>query len=156
MLQLSKVDRNRVCEGTDLRFLGDQPEELSDEPDLTANIIASHPPNLPLPDHVHRFIALNRSPGSMVFSEALFGLDPAFNRAMVLLDNVVQVLDRSMVTSAPKRPFLLNVRDSRAVNRRQVRIDGPSAADGSRRSGPYERAVWRHRHRGTPTAGSQS
>ena len=54
--------RQESCRrGTHLWFLGGQPEQFSDEPDLTPNIIAPQPPNLPLPDHVHRLIALNRS-----------------------------------------------------------------------------------------------
>jgi hypothetical protein len=88
-------------------FLSGQPEQLPNELDLTPNVIAPYPPNLPLPDHVHGLIALNRSPGRLEFSEALLGVDPTFNRAMVLLDDVVQVLNRSMATSAAKRSFLL-------------------------------------------------
>ena len=99
VLQLSKIGRNRTCKIPTSGFLVGQPKQLSDEPGLTPNIIARHPPNLPLPDHVHRFIALNCSPGRIEFSEALLGVDPAFNRAIVLLDDVVQVVDRSMVRS---------------------------------------------------------
>jgi hypothetical protein len=71
--------------------LGGQPEEFSDEPDLTSNITAAHPPNLPFSDHVHRLVALNGSPSRMEFPEALLGIDPPFDRTMVLLEDVVQV-----------------------------------------------------------------
>jgi hypothetical protein len=44
-------------------------------------------------------------------SEALLGVDPAFDGAMILLDDVVQVLDGAMPTSTAKYPILLNSRD---------------------------------------------
>jgi hypothetical protein len=67
---------------------------------MTPNIISLYPPKLPLSDHVHRLIALKRSPGGVEFPEALLGIDSAFDRAMVLFDDVVQVLDGSMPTAA--------------------------------------------------------
>jgi ligand-binding sensor domain-containing protein len=88
-LQLSRVGRNRVSGCTHVWFLDGQPEKLSDEPDLTPNIIAPHPLNLSLPNHIDRLIALNRSPRRMEFPEALLGVNPTFDRAMVLLDDVV-------------------------------------------------------------------
>jgi hypothetical protein len=39
------------------------------------------------------------------FPEALLGIDPALDRAIVLLDDVVSVLDGPMPTSAAKRLF---------------------------------------------------
>ena len=66
--------------GIRVAILGSHLEQLFNKLNLTPNVIAPHPPNLPLPDHVHRFIALNRSPRRMEFSEALLGVDPAFNR----------------------------------------------------------------------------
>jgi hypothetical protein len=57
------------------------------------------------------------------FSEVLFGVDPAFDRAMILFDDVVQVLDGTVSTSAAQRSFLLNSRDGRSVDRSQIRIN---------------------------------
>jgi hypothetical protein len=93
------------------------------EPDLTPNILAAQPPNLPLPHPVHRLIAPNGSPGGVKLPETLLGVDPAFDRAMVLLNDVVQVLDRAMPTSAAKRPFLLHCGDCRSIDGRQIGID---------------------------------
>jgi CRISPR-associated exonuclease Cas4 len=59
---------------------------------------------------VHRLIALNRSPGRVKFPEALLGVDLAFDRPIVLLDDVVQVLDGSMAALAAQYPFLFNSR----------------------------------------------
>jgi hypothetical protein len=75
VLQPCQLGRNRSWGGTDLWFLGGQPEQLSDEPNLRSNIIATHPSNLAFPNHVHRLIALKRSPGRMEFPEALLGVD---------------------------------------------------------------------------------
>ena len=141
--------------GTHRWFLGGQAAQLFDEPDLTPNLIALHPPKLPLADHIHRLISLKRSPGRVKFPEALLGVDPAFDRAMVLFNDVVQVLDGSMATAAAQRSFLLNSRDRRAVDRCQIRIDDARlrmrAIAQSLAKQPFGRigiAV-------TPTAGSQ-
>src|SRR3954453_20482745 len=104
-------------------FLGGQPEQPFYKADLRPNIIAPHPSNLPLSDHVHRLITLNCSLGCVEFPEALLGVDPAFYCTMVLLDNVVQVWDGSMAASAAKHPFFVNSRDGRGVSWCQIRID---------------------------------
>jgi len=64
-------------------------EELLDELNLTWNVSSTHPPNLSLPDHVHRLISLNRSPRRLEFSESLLGVHTPFDGSMVLLQNVV-------------------------------------------------------------------
>ncbi len=46
---------------------------------LAKNILSGHPSNLPLPDHVNRFVALNRSPSRLKFSKALLGLYSTFD-----------------------------------------------------------------------------
>ena len=98
-------------------------EELFDQPDLRPKVIAPDIPNLSFPDHIHRLISLDRSPGCVEFSETLLGVDPAFDEAMILLDDIVQVLDGSMPTTAAKRPFLLYSQDGRGVDRRLIRVD---------------------------------
>ena len=52
-------------------FLGCQLEKAVHELNLSKKIISCHPSNLPLQDHVDRFVALNRSPSRLEFSEAL-------------------------------------------------------------------------------------
>jgi hypothetical protein len=70
-----------------------------DELNLTKKIISCHPSNLPLPDHVDCFVALNRSPSRPEFSEALLGIHSTFDSSMILFENVVQVLHRSVSTA---------------------------------------------------------
>src|SRR6516162_6779190 len=97
-------------------FLGCQLEKAVDEPNLSKKIISCHPSNLPLPDHVDRFVALYRSPRRLEFSEALLGIHSTFDGSMILFENVVQVLHSSVSTALTQRFFLLAVRDRGAVN----------------------------------------
>src|ERR1035441_2789195 len=87
-------------------FLGCQIEKAIDELNLKKKIISCHPSSLPLPDHVDCFVALNRSPCCLKFSEALFGVHSTFDGSMILFQNVVQVLHRSVSTAGAQRPFL--------------------------------------------------
>lgn len=102
---------------------GDHFEEFVDKLNLAPNIGPPHPPNLPLTQHVHRLITLDGSLRRPEFAEPLLGVHPAFDRTMVLLENVVQVLYRSVPATATKGPFLLKVGDGRAVDRRQIRVN---------------------------------
>src|SRR5271169_755104 len=111
-------------------FLGCQVEKAVDELNLPKKIISSHPSNLPLADHVDCFVALNRSPSRPEFSEALLGVNSTFDRSMILFENVVQVLHRSVSTALAQRPFLLTVGDRRAVYRCQVGVDHSRLAMG--------------------------
>src|SRR3974390_3499922 len=91
-------------------FLGCQPKKAVDE-HLSKKITSCHPSSLPLPDHVDRFVALNRSPSRLKFSEALLGIHSTFDGSMILFKNVIQVLHRSVSTAVAQRSFLLTVRD---------------------------------------------
>jgi hypothetical protein len=77
-------------------------EELVDELNLTPDIVPIRPPNLPLPYHIDGFVTVNRSPCRLEFSEALLGVHAAFDRSVVLLQNIVQVLHGSVPTAAAK------------------------------------------------------
>src|ERR1017187_7976381 len=112
-------------------FLGCQIEKVVDELNLTTKIISCHPSNLPLPDHVDCFIALNRSSSRLEFSEALRSVHSTFDGSMILFENVVQVLHGSVSTAGGQRPFLLTVRDRRAVYRCQVGVDHSRLGMGS-------------------------
>src|SRR5664280_726536 len=78
-------------------FLGCQVEKAVDKLNLSKKIISCHPSSLPLSDHVDCFIALNRSPSRLKFSEALLSVNSTFDGSMILFENVVQVLHRSRV-----------------------------------------------------------
>ena len=72
---------------------------------------------------VAQLLAERRDQRARADAEALLGLHPPFDRSMILLKNVIQVLDRSMATSRAQHPFLLNGGDGRAVDRGQIRIN---------------------------------
>ncbi len=79
--------------GTGREASGSHIEQLVDELILFATIIVADPPRWPLADHVHRLVSLNRSPGGLELAKALFGLHSSFDRSMILLQDVVQILD---------------------------------------------------------------
>src|SRR5664280_1671359 len=112
-------------------FLGCQIEKTVDELNLTKKIISCHPSSLPLPDHVDCFVALNRSPSCLEFSEALLGVHATFDGSMILFQNVVQILHRSVSTAVAQRPFLLTVGDRAAIYRRQISVDHSRLGMGS-------------------------
>jgi len=82
-----------------------QIEQLVDELILVANIIGADPPRLPLADHMYSLVSGNRSPCCVELTKVLLGLHAAFDRAMILLQDVIQILDRSMVAAAPQGSF---------------------------------------------------
>ena len=65
-------------------------EQVVDELNLSPHIRTAHPPRLPLPDHVHVLVALDRSPRRVECTKALLGLHASFDRSMILLHDVVQ------------------------------------------------------------------
>ena len=77
-------------------FLGCQLEKAVDELNLSKKIIPCHPSSLPLPDYMNCFVAFNRSPGRLKYSEALLGIHSTFDGSMILFENVVQVPYRSV------------------------------------------------------------
>ena len=83
-------------------------EQLVDELNLLPNIRTAHPPRLTLPDHVNCLISLDRSPCRVKFTKALLGLHASFDRSMILLQDVVQVLDRPVTATVSQDSFLLH------------------------------------------------
>jgi len=92
-----------------------QIEQLVDEPILLAKIIVADPPRLPLADHVHRLVSRNRSLRCSELAKALLGLHSSFDRSMILLQDVVQILDGSMPTATAQSSFLFHCGNRRAV-----------------------------------------
>ena len=89
VLQVSERNKSSPSRLSFPRILAGHLEEFVDEPILTPDVTPAQPPHLALPNYVHRLIALNRSSRSLEFAEPLLGLHSPFDRAMVLLDDVV-------------------------------------------------------------------
>jgi hypothetical protein len=78
---------------------GSEAEHLIDEPVLHSDVTLSQPPNLALPNFVHRFVILNRPPRTTEFPEILLGTNPFLDGAVILFQDGVQILNRP-VTAA--------------------------------------------------------
>jgi hypothetical protein len=82
-----------------------QAEDLIEEQDQSQHIPFGQPPHLAFPDHVHYLVSLDRPPGAVKGSEPLAGVDPSFDRSMILFHDVVQV--RTGTTATPTTQFAL-------------------------------------------------
>ena len=69
-------------------------EEFIEEEDQSQHIPFGQPPHLAFSDHVHHLVSLDRPPGPRKRSESLAGVNPSFDRSMILLHDVVQSKDR--------------------------------------------------------------
>jgi len=85
-------------------FSGRQIEKALDQLNLTKKIISCAPSTLPLTDHVDCLVSLNRSSSRLEFPEALLGVHSTFDSPMILFENVVQVLYRSVSTAVAQCP----------------------------------------------------
>ncbi len=102
---------------------GSQIEQPVNEPILVANIIVADPPCLPLADHVYSLVSRNRSPSCVELAKALLGLHSSFDRSMVLLQDIVQILDRSMLAAATQSSFRFICGNRRAVEAGLISVD---------------------------------
>ena len=78
-----------------------------DELVLCADVASLHPANLSLPDLVHRLVTLNRPPRTTELTKMLLGAHPSLDGTVILLEDVVQILNRSMTTPPSQDPFFL-------------------------------------------------
>ena len=79
-----------------LLSLGGHSKQASDERNLTHDVPFFDATHLPFPDHVHDLISLQSSPRALERKEAQPRFDASFDEAMILFDNVVQVLDQDV------------------------------------------------------------
>ena len=114
-------------------------EQPVDELNLAPHIRAAHPPRLPLPNHVHGLVALDCPPRRVKLAKPLFGLYPSFDRSMVLLQDIVQVLDRPMAAAAAQGAFLFH-----GWRGWEVPADRPVVATASSVSDPARQQAFGH------------
>ncbi len=119
-----KTPTEDAARGTGRRDLsGSQIEQSVDELMLLANISAADPTRLPLPDHVQRFVSRNRSLSCEELAKALLGLHTSLDRPMSLLQEVAQILDRSMAAAAAQGSFRFHPGNRRALETGLIGID---------------------------------
>jgi hypothetical protein len=124
VLQLCKRRRKRSREELGRNVSGREIEQLVDEAILLANIIVAEPPSLAHAVHGHGLVTRNRSQRCAELAKALLGLHSSFDRAMILLQDVVQVLHRSMSAAAAQGSFRFY-----RCNRRVVEASSSSVND---------------------------
>ena len=71
------------------RRLRRQSEELFDEPILPHDVVSAHPSHLPLPDHVHCFVPLERPLRRLELAKPLLRFHPSFDRSMILFQHII-------------------------------------------------------------------
>ena len=81
-----------------LLSLGGHSKEAGDEGGLPQNVPFFHATHLPFPHHVHDLIALQGSPRRLERKETQPWFDASFDEAMILFDDVVEVLDLPQFT----------------------------------------------------------
>lgn len=92
----------RICQSRESVRLSDylcsEAEQSVYEPNLFHDVMTGKPADLPLTDHVHWLIAIDRPTRRAKHAESLLCVHPLFDRSVVLFDDVVQVLNWSMFT----------------------------------------------------------
>lgn len=73
--------------------LGSPSKQVGDEGDLSADVSFAHPSDLSLTKHVHHLVSLERSLCRFNGKEVHPWFDQLFDKAMILLDQVIQVFD---------------------------------------------------------------
>ena len=68
-------------------------EELGDKLKLPDNIVTRKPPDLPFSRHVDCLITVDCAPSRVEGAKALLRIKALLDRAMVLLDDIVQILN---------------------------------------------------------------
>ena len=82
-------------DGISQSFLHCHSEQFCDEYHLVSSLSFFHSLYLSFSYHVHDLISLQGSPRALKGEEAQTSLDEPFNKVMILLDNVIQVLHLS-------------------------------------------------------------
>src|SRR5437763_8328078 len=105
-------------------------QTLSPKMNLTKRTCSSdvsfcQPSNLSFADHVHCFIALDRSLRARERAEAEARLYAPFDGTVILLDNVVEVRDDTTATSLPECMSPLQFVNNTGIRRVPVHIDHP-------------------------------
>ena len=72
---------------------GGYSKQAGDEYDLSLHVPFVHPFDLPFSDQVHRFVSLQRSPRGVEGEETQPRFDQSFDKAVILLDQVVEIFD---------------------------------------------------------------
>ena len=109
---------------TSFRAQSEDVIEKSDQPQL---IPFGQPSHLAFPDHVHYLIPLDRPPSPVKGPEPLAGVDPSFDRSMILFHDVVQVRTGTTATPTSEFTLLLQFRHDLGIGGVAVNVEHPGA-----------------------------
>ena len=74
-------------------------------------------------DHVDRFVAGQRSPGSPKRTKTLTGVNPSLDGPVVLPQDIVEVRHRPVLAAGVQRSFALELSDHGRVSRMPIGVD---------------------------------
>ncbi len=72
---------------------------------------------------MHRLVALDGSARRVKFAKALLGFYSSFDRSMVLLQHMIQILHRAVPAAATKRTFFFDPRNGGVLDAGLVGVD---------------------------------
>jgi hypothetical protein len=98
-------------------------EQFVDELELVLDIMARQPTDLPLPHPVYRLIAVDRSACRAERAESLFGVHALLDIAVVLFNDVVEVLHRPGPAATANHPAARQLGNGCRIGGRPVRVD---------------------------------
>jgi hypothetical protein len=132
--------------------LGGHSKQTGNEPGLLPAVAFVHPLYVPLPQHVHDLVALQRAPRGLKREAAQPWLDQSLDAAVVLLHHVVELLDLSPFTPRWHGPSGFELAEGLRI--RRVCVAGADARSDGMSSPPVsvEKTVWPPGHRGWGSA----
>jgi len=86
-VEVRSLAREHASRRATIRYVMEE-SDCVDELALGYGIGFTDPPDLTFADRMHRFVTLNRSPGTVRRVEAEARRDPLFDKTMVLLDDL--------------------------------------------------------------------
>jgi hypothetical protein len=124
-----------------LLSLGCDSKQAGDQRNLPCDVPFSHSLHLALPKHVYHLVALQGSPRCLERKEAHPRLDEPFNEAVILFDQVVEVLDLPQFTGLGNGSLLFQFVEGFGVGRVFVNCDD-ARSGGMRRSERFSEKVF--------------
>jgi hypothetical protein len=97
--------------------LGRHSKQAGDECDLTHDVPSFHPLHLSLPDHIPDLISLQGSPRALHRKEAQSRFDASFDEAVILFDDVVEILDLPQFTGVGNGSLCFQLTDGLGIGR---------------------------------------
>src|SRR6266516_7669394 len=108
-----------------LLSLGCYSKQIGDEGDLPSDVSFVHPSQLSLANHVHHLIALKRSSRRFHGKEAHPRLDQPFEKAMILLHQVIEIFDLPQFDTLSKDSGSFEIRNGFRIGSILINVDHP-------------------------------